>query len=193
MSPDPYVQAIDEFHTRVESLTGVLQSEDPPEWRSKLILEEAIEADEAIRATDDLGRAPADLAHVAKELADCLYVVFGSARRFGIPLPAIFRAVHENNMLKLQEPVKFNDNGKLLKKPDHPSALPAVRDILAAGAVELSSEETDPQTLCVDGIDVDADKAVDAVRRCVTAIQYIDNAKRLNRKQLLNILTGEYA
>ena len=58
---------------------------------------------------------------LAKELADLLYVVYGTAATYGIPIDEVFNRVHESNMSKLGEngkPVYRND-GKVLKGPNY--------------------------------------------------------------------------
>lgn len=66
----------------------------------------------------------------AKELADLLYVVYGTAVEMGIDLDKVFAAVHESNMTKLDENGKpiLREDGKVLKgvnyrEPDIASAL----------------------------------------------------------------------
>jgi predicted HAD superfamily Cof-like phosphohydrolase len=63
--------------------------------------------------------APAGWADLAKELADLLYVVYGTAEELGIPLQEVFAAVHESNMSKVWSDgtVHYNEIGKVLK-PD---------------------------------------------------------------------------
>jgi predicted HAD superfamily Cof-like phosphohydrolase len=61
--------------------------------RVRLIQEEFDELKEAM-AHDDL---PA----VAKELADLLYVVYGTAVSYGIDMDPVFREVHRSNMTKV--------------------------------------------------------------------------------------------
>ncbi len=65
-----------------------------------------------------------DVVAVAKELADLLYVTFGAAVEFGIPLHEVFAAVHEQNMAKLWEP---GAAAAAVAEPTHPahSAVPA--------------------------------------------------------------------
>lgn len=58
---------------------------------------------------------------LAKELADLLYVVYGAADAFGIPIDAVFREVHKSNMSKLGtdgKPVRRED-GKVMKGPNY--------------------------------------------------------------------------
>lgn len=58
---------------------------------------------------------------LAKEIADVLYVVYGMAATYGIPIDEVFNRVHESNMSKLGEngrPIYRND-GKILKGPNY--------------------------------------------------------------------------
>lgn len=57
-----------------------------------------------------------DLENIAKELADIIYIVCGTAVSYGIPLDKVFAAVHESNMAKLVDgkPIRRED-GKILK------------------------------------------------------------------------------
>src|SRR5690606_37057567 len=71
--------------------------------RLRLIMEEHEEVLVELRkiiASADKDRERQEEAQVllAKELADLLYVVHGTAVSFGINLPAVMRAVHESNM-----------------------------------------------------------------------------------------------
>jgi predicted HAD superfamily Cof-like phosphohydrolase len=63
------------------------------ELRVKLIQEEFDELKEAL--------AVEDLSSIAKEMADLLYVVYGTAVSYGIDLDPIFREVHRSNMSKV--------------------------------------------------------------------------------------------
>lgn len=56
---------------------------------------------------------------LAKELADLLYVVYGTAEELGIPLEEVFKEVHNSNMSKVWSDgtVHYNEYGKVLK-PD---------------------------------------------------------------------------
>ena len=77
--------------------------------RKRLLAEEAAELFEAI----DEG----DIEHIAAELADVLYVVYGTALTYGIPLDAAVEEIHRSNMSKLDErnnPIMRHD-GKVLK------------------------------------------------------------------------------
>ena len=63
------------------------------ELRVKLIQEEFDELKEAL--------ALEDLASIAKEMADLLYVVYGTAVSYGIDMDPVFREVHRSNMSKV--------------------------------------------------------------------------------------------
>jgi len=81
--------------------------------RTRLIEEEV---SEAIVALWDEGKK-----NFAKELADILYVVYGAAATYGIPIDEVFNRVHESNMSKLDEDGKpiYRDDGKVLKGPGY--------------------------------------------------------------------------
>ena len=57
-----------------------------------------------------------DLENIAKELADIIYIVCGTAVSYGIPLDKVFDEVHKSNMAKLVDgkPIRRED-GKILK------------------------------------------------------------------------------
>jgi predicted HAD superfamily Cof-like phosphohydrolase len=87
---------VKEFHRMFDILVqrtpGVID-ERTRILRERLIQEEFEELKEAMR-TDDLTA-------VAKELADLLYVVYGTAVSYGIEMEPIFREVHRSNMSKV--------------------------------------------------------------------------------------------
>ena len=110
-----------------------INSPEVPEHRRVLISEEAREAAEALtdlaralEARDDPGAA---YRAVAKELADVLYVTYGTADVLGIDLPAVFDEVHRSNMSKRDSSgqVLRRADGKVLKGPDYrPPSLDSV-------------------------------------------------------------------
>ena len=63
------------------------------ELRVKLIQEEFDELKEALTAED--------ISSIAKEMADLLYVVYGTAVSCGIDMDPVFREVHRSNMSKV--------------------------------------------------------------------------------------------
>jgi len=65
---------------------------DARQMRMHLILEEVIELADAL--------AENDKQEVADALGDLLYVVFGTALKFDIPIRRVFIAIHASNMTK---------------------------------------------------------------------------------------------
>ena len=84
------------------------------ELRVKLIEEETKEFVSAVYVEEDI-------ANVAKELTDILYVVYGAGHAFGIDLDKCFAAVHRSNMTKLGPDGKVlrNEHGKIMKNQNY--------------------------------------------------------------------------
>ena len=107
-------ERVQEFHRafgQCRANRPTFPSDDIIELRIKLIEEEFEELKQAIRNRDIVEFADAG--------ADLLYVTYGTADVFGIPIDACFDAVHRSNMAKLDEngrPIKRAD-GKFLKPP----------------------------------------------------------------------------
>jgi len=78
--------------------------------RSALLDEEATEA--CIALLPD-----GNIAEIAQELADVVYVCYGTAVQFGINLDAVLAEVHRANMSKVEPDgtVLRRDDGKILK------------------------------------------------------------------------------
>lgn len=76
--------------------------------RAKLIDEEANEALVAIRTNGAKEE-------VAKELADIVYVTYGTALAYGIDLDQVIAEVHASNMSKLASGIQRRADGKILK------------------------------------------------------------------------------
>lgn len=68
--------------------------------RMRLIYEELSELDQALMK--------GDIIEVAKELADLLYVTYGTASVCGIDIEPIFKEVHRSNMSKIGRQIKDN-------------------------------------------------------------------------------------
>lgn len=104
-------QDVKEFQTAVGQNVGV-KPEFPDgserDLRLRLLKEEY---EEYIQ-----GECKNDLENIAKELADIIYIVCGTAASYGIPLDRVFEEVHRSNMEKLVDgkPVRRAD-GKILK------------------------------------------------------------------------------
>ncbi len=106
-----YLELVREFHVKY----GHFTSDEPqrhdtlPEGivnlRMRLIEEEVEEFDRAESRVD-----------IADALADLLYVTFGAALAYGIPIEEVFREVHRSNMTKS---VDKDNYGKTIKGPDY--------------------------------------------------------------------------
>lgn len=88
--------------------------------RATLIEEEYVEVSAAfadlrsrLRAGAQLGAE--DVADLAHELVDLIYVSYGALAALGVPADHVFDAVHEANMAKLTGPRRAD--GKQLKPP----------------------------------------------------------------------------
>lgn len=87
---------VDEFHRKFHIHTEPSPSipdESTRGLRIRLIQEEFDELKEALVKEDLLG--------IAKELADVLYVVYGTAVSCGIDMEPVFREVHRSNLSKV--------------------------------------------------------------------------------------------
>ena len=76
------------------------------DFRNSLIEDEVAELVETDRV---------DIANIARELADILYVVYGTALAYGLNLDDVFDLVHQTNMKKISGPVR--EDGKRMKPP----------------------------------------------------------------------------
>ncbi|WP_184543479.1 MazG nucleotide pyrophosphohydrolase domain-containing protein [Streptosporangium becharense] len=74
--------------------------------RQRLLDEEVKEVTQAVEA--------GDLKNLAQELADVVYVVYGTALTYGIDLDAVLAEVHRSNMTK-----EGSQNGKAGKGPNY--------------------------------------------------------------------------
>lgn len=83
--------------------------------RRSLVEEEAKEVLEAIDAND--------VEDIAKELADLVYIAYGTAITYGIPLDKVLREVHRSNMTKVVDgEVLRREDGKILKPESYEPA-----------------------------------------------------------------------
>jgi phosphoribosyl-ATP pyrophosphohydrolase len=102
---DALVEFSEKYGHHVASQVSI-PPEDVLDLRRRLILEEARELIDAL--------ANKDIRQVADGCADLLYVTFGTALAFGIPMDRIFAEVHRSNMTKSYE----KKGGKSVKGPD---------------------------------------------------------------------------
>ncbi len=111
-------QRLLEFHTAVNG--SAPEAPNCPdaktlELRETLLCEEFEESMAALQRVKE-ARAqgePPDLAPLANELVDLLYVTYGTLVDFGIDADAVFQEVHRANMTKLSGPKR--EDGKQLK------------------------------------------------------------------------------
>lgn len=118
-------EMVREFHKTYD--LPVVESPGHPsneriQLRRNLISEEYWEYDRAV----DKG----DLLNIAQELADLLYVVYGAALEYGIPLDEVVAEVHRANMSKLDADgsVIRREDGKVMKGPNYKA--PDIESIL---------------------------------------------------------------
>ena len=106
---------VEEFHQKFElraEPTPSIPDDATRRLRIRLIQEEFDEVKEALERQDLNG--------IAKELADLLYVVYGTAVSYGIDLDPVFREVHRSNLSKVGG-YKRGD-GKWVKPPTYSPA-----------------------------------------------------------------------
>ena len=106
---------VEAFHTKFEIVTQTTPmdvSEETKHLRVQLIQEEFDELKEAM--------ASGNLAAVAKEMADLLYVTYGTAVSYGIDMEPIFQEVHRSNLSKIGGYKRAD--GKWVKPPTYSPA-----------------------------------------------------------------------
>ena len=119
-----------EFHRKFDIPVGdrpSIPAEATRELRVRLIQEEFAELQEAMAAQD--------LPGVAKELADLLYVVYGTAVAYGVDMDPVFREVHRSNLSKVGGYKR--EDGKWVKPPTYSPA-----DVKSLLAVQSSGKVT---------------------------------------------------
>lgn len=121
----PAERLVRDFHEKMGLTVGETVGLRDHDLRVALINEEAGEFEEAV-ANDNMVEA-------IDALCDLLYVIFGAAVTFGIPLSRFFTEVHRSNMLK--EPGVLRDDGKLLKPEGwEPPRIKALLDTVGEGS-----------------------------------------------------------
>jgi predicted HAD superfamily Cof-like phosphohydrolase len=106
---------VQEFHEQFDihiSTTPSVPGEATQILRNRLIQEEFEEFQEAMQRKD--------LSAMAKELADLLYVVYGTAVSLGIDMEPVFKEVHRSNMSKVGGYKR--EDGKWVKPPTYSPA-----------------------------------------------------------------------
>lgn len=92
--------------------------------RLGLITEELSELSQALEARN--------LTEVADALGDILYVTYGMGIEFGLPMNAIFGAIHDSNMSKLGKDGKpiYREDGKIMKGPNYKKPTEKIQQLL---------------------------------------------------------------
>lgn len=126
---------VEEFHRAFDilvHLSPTIVDERTRELRIKLIQEEFEELKEAL--------THGDLESISKEIADLLYVVYGTAVSYGIDMDPVFREVHRSNMSKVGGYKR--EDGKWVKPVTYSPACiePILAEQSGASPVRLESE-----------------------------------------------------
>ena len=106
---------VEAFHNRFDILVRTVPTDlndDTRQLRVRLIQEEFDELKEAM--------ATGNLAAVAKEMADLLYVTYGTAVSYGIDMEPVFQEVHRSNLSKVGGYKRAD--GKWVKPPTYSPA-----------------------------------------------------------------------
>jgi predicted HAD superfamily Cof-like phosphohydrolase len=76
-----------------------------------------------------------DFTNTIKELADILYIAYGTAATYGVDMDKVFDAVHQSNMSKLVDgkPVKRED-GKVIKGSNYKA--PDIKSIIEGATLD---------------------------------------------------------
>lgn len=122
---------VEAFHNKFEILAQTVPAdvnEETKQLRIRLIQEEFDELKEAM--------ATGNLATVAKEMADLLYVTYGTAVSYGIDMEPVFREVHRSNLSKIGGYKRVD--GKWVKPPTYSPA--DIESLLEVQRKQLSAE-----------------------------------------------------
>lgn len=117
--PDPTTPTITDLDSRILRATLIL--EEFEELLTELGLKLRYDVIDDLFKFDIISNHKIDLAKVAKEISDLLYVTYGTASSMGLPIDEVYNAVHESNMSKLGNngEVIRREDGKVLKGPNY--------------------------------------------------------------------------
>lgn len=107
---------VQDFHRKFEILIQTAPTnltDEIKQLRVRLIQEEFDELKESM--------ATGNLASVAKEMADLLYVIYGTAVSYGIDMKPVFQEVHRSNLSKVGGYKRAD--GKWMKPPTYSPAM----------------------------------------------------------------------
>lgn len=113
------LESVQQFHQQIKALvntTPTLPDRTVRDFRAQLLDEEVTELTESMQVDS--------LEATAKELADVLYVVYGTILSYGLQdkMEEIFAAVHESNMSKTSREVSANQDSKAIKNARYSAA-----------------------------------------------------------------------
>lgn len=109
-------EMLEEWHSAVSGPRPQPVPRTVATLRAKLIREESKEA------AKELYKPEVDRALLAKELADTVYVTYGTAREYDISLDAVIAEVHRSNLTKIKGGKIERDDGKIEKGPHYEEA-----------------------------------------------------------------------
>ncbi len=123
-------ECVESFMSAVGQLDNT-SFETTKDLRIALIEEEFNEVIEAINWGDPV--------QIAKEIADLVYVVVGTAIAFRIPFNQVFGAVCDSNLSKLDANgnVIRREDGKILKSSHYVAPEPIIKEILISEGVKV--------------------------------------------------------
>jgi predicted HAD superfamily Cof-like phosphohydrolase len=125
---------VQDFHRKFDILIQTAPAnltDETRQLRVRLIQEEFDELKESM--------ATGNLASVAKEMADLLYVVYGTAVSYGIDMKPVFQEVHRSNLSKVGGHKRAD--GKWMKPPTYS---PAKLEPILEAQREQPETETSP-------------------------------------------------
>jgi predicted HAD superfamily Cof-like phosphohydrolase len=133
---------VEAFHSRFDILVRTVPTElneETKQLRVRLIQEEFDELKEAM--------ASGNLAAVAKEMADLLYVTYGTAVSYGIDMEPVFQEVHRSNLSKVGGYKRAD--GKWVKPPTYsPAEIDPILEAQRAQLLASSLSTHDTSTCC---------------------------------------------
>lgn len=110
--------AVKDFHIKYEAGVDEEFTENNINLRMDLMEEENVEVFQELFVSSLYPKSAAqiDKQNLTKELSDLIYVVIGSAVKWGLPLEEVFKRTHISNMTKGTEK---REDGKILKGSDY--------------------------------------------------------------------------
>lgn len=121
---------VEDFHLAFGA--PILEKPGFPSIERRLLREDLIyeEINELYDALED-----ENIVEVADALGDLLYVIYGTALEFGIPIDDVFAEIHRSNMSKLEngKPL-LREDGKILKGSNY--SPPNIQRILERALVK---------------------------------------------------------